>query len=806
MSSSESFPISPLAAIPESSVENVRVDAKVKAKALEDAQSVLYSTVPEESGRYENVAPESSLAGINPEFETSTGAKPIAKKVRVYDPRMDPNVTETQFTRLASDQKSIRKAGALEAAPEAVSAGEDVVVDEYMDKLNNQHNLAPHEVVKEPLVQFDIEEMPTLIKLRELKSKGDKKVNSQPSFPDKVNLSDANLDLEAQKLVALHNLETQPITKEGPEVVDVDKNPLAMKYGKLEEEDAAKRKAQRSSLDKVNLSDANYDAEAKRLVGIHNDKSKPASEEIKPNPEPGIELNPTIELSPTSTRRAEHDPRMDANELNPPFTHLDTDIAPVRRGFVEPRERNSIIDKIDDANWATDRRINLEEYGRERNWFRTAFNKLSIKMGWIKDIFNYGNSQTINKVAMGNDNYWNNRMINRKKEEISKVEGKIKKLAGNNNMEKKMSEENVRRVDSLIEEAKKRGDTGLMATLEETRSKLINETGAKRGQLELEKASLKSQLERYSERKVAILDNFVASVEIKTERIRNQEDYYENVRKRTDLNYGIEKSQEVISLAESELIGLKKALAFNKDPENRATIKESIREYKQAIKDSRVKRRRYERVAYRLSKFIDYTDKRTQKFDNLRNTYVIRRNNVISRNNGIGAVGPAEVPASKKVEPEKKKKEVKAEPVKVATTAPESSAVETVSSTETPDGEGEGEIKADSTESSEARVKKIDIIKKTVKEFGNIIMGDSDNAVLDPTIKKRASELLELYKRLSKDKDFKDAEYVTFQKGVTQVGGFLKQMEKDGDSAKLENKQKMRKSNSEIEKVVKELK
>jgi hypothetical protein len=382
-------------------------------------------------------------------------------------------------------------------------------------------------------------------------------------------------------------------------------------------------------------------------------------EGLLPEEEVVVKSSPSPKSTPTKSTAPETESKPSSVSTSPESTTPEVEVAPVPKSVtlpesseaespkspesvsaektrvVDPRmapeEDKSLRGRIDSANRASEKAVDFDELGREKGWFRSAFNKLSIKMGWSKDIVNQVRLSTVNKLGMGNDNFWNNRLINKKRREVSVLDRKISRENGNTKADR-LAKENIERINKSIDEAVNSKDSNLVKILNDRRNEMIERGTSKKDQLETERNSLNSQLERYKDRKVAILDNFVASVEMQTEKVRRQEGYHENVKKRATVNIELERMLDVMAQTESEVITLKKALAITKDSEERYVIKESIREYKEQIKESKRKSKKYEKISHRLGSFIDLTDKRTKRFDDLQNRYLNRRDNVIDRN------------------------------------------------------------------------------------------------------------------------------------------------------------------------------
>ncbi len=440
-----------------------------------------------------------------------------------------------------------------------------------------------------------------------------------------------------------------------------------------------------------------------------------------------------------------------------------------------PKERVSLLDRIEGANWDSEEAVNLAELGVETGWFKSALNKMSIKMGWSKDIVNYAELSTIDKLAMNYDNFWNDRLINKKRGEISRLDRRIRRES--NSKTESIAKENLIKIDKSIEEARKSGNKNLEDILLATREKISTEVSNKRGRLEDEKNSLTSQLERYGERKVAILDNFVASVEIKTENIRNNNDYYENIKKRSTLNNQIEGLSGVISETLSEIISLRKALAFTKDKEDKRIIKDSIKEYKIAIKESEKKRKVYERINQRLGSFIELTDKRTDRFDALRDRYVRRRDVAQGRTKGEQTKKPKTTPPPL---PQQQRPPEQTEPT------PQPHESET-------NNEEEGELN-----------EKRDKIKTAMKDFVDIIKTKGDSTPEDG--KKVVGKALAVHTpffEAAKDDSFKDSERKIFNDAEKEIEKFVKKINKNGNVATEADKASMRKYMSGVSKDLK---
>lgn len=286
----------------------------------------------------------------------------------------------------------------------------------------------------------------------------------------------------------------------------------------------------------------------------------------------------------------------------------------------------SAIDKARAVNETIDTRV-LNNLGSEKGVLASAFNRLKIKMGWLSDVAGYSKLNTVDKFKMYLGDKNNNEVIQKKKGEISQVEDKIKMNAEQDEKRKASAVENLDSINKTIEEARARGDAAMLAILEKTRDSMKNETSLSNTEaLEATKKSLDTSLKSYQERKVIIVDNFVGNIEMKIGNIKQNTNYQENLNKRKDIDCGIEQLSGVINGVDSQVVSLKKALSFARSREDKNKIKESIEEYKKLSKDSKEKLKKLEEVRTRLARFINGTEKRTKKFEDLKYKYLDKRN------------------------------------------------------------------------------------------------------------------------------------------------------------------------------------
>ena len=175
-----------------------------------------------------------------------------------------------------------------------------------------------------------------------------------------------------------------------------------------------------------------------------------------------------------------------------------------------PEENNSLLGRIHRENRLTTEVVNDIKIDSEVGWFKSNFNKFKIKMGWFEDVSNFSDLNTEVKVDMMYDTFSNDNLIIRKKDEITRIDRKIRQEI-NNPANERLGRENVDRIDKSIEEAKARGDLNMVRTLTEARNTIVENVVNKRDQLQTEKNALNEQLRWYNERKISIMDNFIAS-------------------------------------------------------------------------------------------------------------------------------------------------------------------------------------------------------------------------------------------------------------------------------------------------------
>ena len=501
--------------------------------------------------------------------------------------------------------------------------------------------------------------------------------------------------------------------------------------------------------------------------------------------------NPFGSIPETPTRRT-------SSEIPPPSFEK----TPARKPWMADSRLvmgpdNSLRGKIDAANWASEKAVNFDELGMEKGWTRSLLNKLRIKMGWSKDITNEIRLHTVNKVGMFFGNIINNRLIRRKTGEITRLDRKIQREAGNPLIDQ-LAKENIARMNDSIEMAKNNGDTNMVRILTERRDEMV-ERGTNRVEtLKMERDSLANQLGRYNERKIAILDNFVASVEMQTEKVRMQTGYHENVQKRKTMHVEMERMLDVMSQTENQVINLKKALATTKDKGDRWAIEESIRELKSDIQESKWKHKKYQRMSYRLGQFIDLTDKRTQRFDNLKFKYLRRRNNTQERIDGkTPAVEPPPLPDEKSKE---KKTETPPKKDKKRDTKPEGGSEHkgdvipegTFDAVPESEPEPEREPKPESAPETKARsaetllkvekdrlFKKQEALGRILREFDNLInsTNESSTSLLPNLLIQKARELTKILSTIEKDSDFSDGEHKAVKVGGKQLEDLVSKIE-----------------------------
>jgi len=265
--------------------------------------------------------------------------------------------------------------------------------------------------------------------------------------------------------------------------------------------------------------------------------------------------------------------------------------------------------------------VQTEVTERESGWFKSQINKLGKRMGWAEDIITYVKLNIADKLSMEKESSSEDKLISKKRDEISRIEEKIKKII----VEDKRKQENIEKIDRLIEEAQRTLNSELEAAHLREKERLPK-VGEKRGQLEEEKKFLTGQLERFGERKVGVLDKFVDRIELKTEGIRQREGYQENINKRLEANKEIEKMMGVVSETESQITDIRKKLEETKDKKERDILKKSLGDSEKALSKAKTAYKKAETSRQKLTKSIERTDSRTDRFDALRDRYAKRSN------------------------------------------------------------------------------------------------------------------------------------------------------------------------------------
>lgn len=301
-----------------------------------------------------------------------------------------------------------------------------------------------------------------------------------------------------------------------------------------------------------------------------------------------------------------------------------------------PRRR-TLIGDIEEANDNTSELIDKKEMGSARNWFYSAINKIKIKTGWTRDVVaGFAKLKTKDKFDLAYGDFWNDIMIRKKTRDLSKTNRNIDR---SDRLKERDDADRARKIEEInkaIQQAESDGDTALVASLTEAKNKNIPRISRDPELLETEKEGLERQLDYYKQRKERILNNFIGNIDSQIEKVRTNTSYQENLERRSKINSGIDKLQSVIARADSQIISLKISLNVpGLDRLDRGIIEDSIKEIKEAAKESRSKLNYYERMNSRLNNFIERTDKRTKRFEDYKRTYVNRRDSIVRKRLGI---------------------------------------------------------------------------------------------------------------------------------------------------------------------------
>jgi hypothetical protein len=525
-------------------------------------------------------------------------------------------------------------------------------------------------------------------------------------------------------------------------------------------------------------------------------------------------------------------PRPSTPAEMPAMTPLPEPIPSTAPGFNPgvPENDNSLLGRIDREHGQTIEAGNNMKLGAEINWLTSAFNKLKIKMGWSKDVVNHAKLNTIDKLTMGMENYTNDNLIIRKKSELARLDRTIQQEA-NNPTNERVARENVAKIDKSIEEARARGDQNMERTLIEARNGIVENAVKRRVNLQAERQVLAEQLARYNERKISIVDGFIANVEIETEKVRQNTNYHENVANLRTINTETNRMMSIIAETDSQLISLRKALANTKDRVDKAEIKGAIKEYEATIKASKEKLGFYENVGHRLGSFIELTDKRTKRFDDLRDEYVKKRDSSQVKINNGGVLpqtppasrpAPAPTPTSSTpkspttTEPASTKKTTPpavpkstTEPAPTKPAVPKSAKEPTPAEPEpapAPTPEPPSTPKMEKRpEVEQRRVEKLFNLRKTMETFRRVLVTEDESSLVGPVSATTARKLAEALNEIQKDKDFNKNEIDLFKIAGQITVEFLSQMKTDNGVLTKENR-KATKDKLSVFKQIAELK
>jgi hypothetical protein len=448
-------------------------------------------------------------------------------------------------------------------------------------------------------------------------------------------------------------------------------------------------------------------------------------------PTPSPEAAPTVPTPPraASVRRAVSAPT--TTEAAPPTPR-------------RPRRR-TLIGDIEEANDNLEELIDKREMGSARNWFYSAINKIKIKTGWTRDVVaGFAKLKTKDKFELAYGDFGNDIMIRKKTRDLSKTNRNIDRSDRLRERDDADRARKIEEINKAIQQAESDGDVALVASLTEARNKNIPKISRDPELLEAERGNLESQLDYYKQRKERILNTFIGNIDSQIEKVRTNTSYQENLERRSKINSGINTLQSVISRADSQIISLKISLNVpGLDRLDRGIIEDSIKEIKEASKESRSKLKYYERMNSRLNNFIERTDKRTKRFEDYKRTYVNKRDSIVRKRLGI------EEPATEAAEPPV------VETTEAATEVVTTPAVEE----ETP---SEGEV------SSEKKAEKAQDKKDIMIRANNISLTNERDIGVESVqsgLKDYVDELIKIFDKINKEDSGYDDEAKKLAKG-----------------------------------------
>ena len=255
------------------------------------------------------------------------------------------------------------------------------------------------------------------------------------------------------------------------------------------------------------------------------------------------------------------------------------------------KPRKPLEDRIEDAGDDLDSSFeDMEDGDAGMGWFKTQRRKLMNKMSWFPDIKNYVGLHYNEKSNTDDHIDAYDGLIHKKKGEIRSAEKKIKKASKNAEKNKKYAGEKLASINRQIEEARATGNDSLLEVLLKSKENAEKDLTGIVGVLEDERNHLVSELRNFNERKKIIFDSFIADVDAQIEKIKDKDNYHENVENRKELDVGIEKLSKLINEAEVQIIDLRKSLSkAGNDKYDREIIKDKINELVEAIRNNQGK-------------------------------------------------------------------------------------------------------------------------------------------------------------------------------------------------------------------------
>jgi hypothetical protein len=304
-----------------------------------------------------------------------------------------------------------------------------------------------------------------------------------------------------------------------------------------------------------------------------------------------------------------------------------------RRTAAAAAPKESVLNRTTAASLEADAiTASLVDHKEAKGLFASIGDVLKRKTAWFSDYRSFKALSTKEKSNMNGENSANEQMIAKKVQEIERVKAKIEKNQSRAEAQTQANKAVLDGIKQNIKEAELNNNPALVAVFKKLEAEATAKMATtKMEDLKAEEKALTSALEGYKNRRVVIVDGFIASADGRSERIKQSTNYEQNRERLRSVDGGIDKLTNVINDAGNQYNALKRSYELARG-EDKAVIKGAMEGYNKLIKESKVKLSNLEGARTKLSSSIDATDKRISKFEDVKAEYTTRKVDILREN------------------------------------------------------------------------------------------------------------------------------------------------------------------------------